>query len=384
MKKNLWIILLVVVLMVVYTIYEANKPQPMDWSKNFSVEKKGPYGTYIMKDALPYMFPGGKTEVSRVSIQEKLRLEDINIPEVYFFVYTYFESMNDEAEMLLDYVNEGNTLFLSAEYIPDTLLAVAGVEEMQDFRNGVEYIRGFSEGGYSFPSKSRYFKLDKSFEGEILGYVNSTAMPNYIRLAHGDGMIYLHANPIAFTNFYLLDSLRGNYYQRVLSFLPSDLNVIWDEYQKSGHKGQATPFRVLFRYPALKWAYILLLVGGILYVLFRSKREQRYIPVIRPPENRTLEFVGVVSSLYYKHRDHVAIANKRVDCFLEEVRYYYKLRTDELNGEFIVLLSERSGVPRDEVEKLMNLILFIRQTEHVSEEKLQELVKYIELFKTKR
>lgn len=136
--------------------------------------------------------------------------------------------------------------------------------------------------------------------------------------------------------------------------------------------------------PALKWAYILLLVGGILYVLFRSKREQRYIPVIRPPENRTLEFVGVVSSLYYKHRDHVAIANKRVDCFLEEVRYYYKLRTDELNGEFIVLLSERSGVPRDEVEKLMNLILFIRQTEHVSEEKLQELVKYIELFKTKR
>lgn len=384
MKKNLWIILLVVALMVVYTIYEANKPQPMDWSKNFSVKKKGPYGTYIMKDALSYIFPGGKTEVSRISIQEKLRLNDVNTPEVYFFVYTYFESMNDEAEMLLDYVNEGNTLFLSAEYIPDTLLAIAGVEEMQDFRSGVEYIRGFSEGGYSFPSKSRYFKLDKSFEGEILGYVNSTDMPNYIRLAHGDGMIYLHTNPIAFTNFYLLDSLRGNYYQRVLSFLPSDLNVVWDEYQKSGRKGQATPFRVLFQYPALKWAYILLLVGGILYVLFRSKREQRYIPVIRPPENRTLEFVGVISSLYYKHRDHVAIANKRVDCFLEEVRYYYKLRTDELDEEFIVLLSERSGVPREKVEKLMNLILFIRKTEHVSEEKLQELVKYIELFKTKR
>ena len=88
--------------------------------------------------------------------------------------------------------------------------------------------------------------------------------------------------------------------------------------------------------------------------------------------------------MYYKHRDHVAIANKRVDCFLEEVRYYYKLRTDELDEEFIVLLSERSGVPREEVEKLMNLILFIRKTEHVSEEKLQELVKYIELFKTKR
>lgn len=62
-RQNLWIILLVVALMTVYTIYEANKPQPVDWSMNFSVDKKGPFGTYIMKDALPYMFPEGKTTV---------------------------------------------------------------------------------------------------------------------------------------------------------------------------------------------------------------------------------------------------------------------------------------------------------------------------------
>lgn len=80
----------------------------------------------------------------------------------------------------------------------------------------------------------------------------------------------------------------------------------------------------------------------------------------------------------------MAIANKRVDCFLEEVRYYYKLRTDELNEEFMVLLSERSGVSKGEVEKLVNLILSIRRAEYVDKEELRELVKYIELFKTKR
>ena len=382
-RQNFWIILLVVALMTVYTIYEANKPQPVDWSMNFSVDKKGPFGTYIMKDALPYMFPEGKTTVSRVSPRERLRLKDSDEPEVYFFVNRYFKNANGEADILLDYVGGGNTLFLSAEYIPDTLLSVAGVKEVQDFREGNDYIRGFGK-AYPFRVKHRYFKLEKSFAGEILGYVDTVTMPNFIRLPYGEGVLYLHVNPVAFTNLYLLDSLAGDYYQKALSFLPADLNAIWDEYQKNERKGQATPFRVLLQYPALKWAYILLLLGGILYVLFRSKREQRYIPVIRPPENRTLEFVGVVSSLYYKHRDHVAIANKRIDCFLEEIRYYYKLRTDELNAEFAVLLAERSGVPKEETEKLVNLILLIRKTEHVNEEKLRELVKYIELFKTKR
>ena len=124
---------------------------------------------------------------------------------------------------------------------------------------------------------------------------------------------------------------------------------------------------MIFRYPALKWAYILLILGAILYVLFRTKREQRPIPEIRPLENRTLEFVSVVSSLYYKQRDHVAIANKRINSFLEEVRYYYKLRTEELDSSFIDLL----------------LIIRIRKTEHVDEDQLRELVRYIELFKTK-
>ena len=93
--------------------------------------------------------------------------------------------------------------------------------------------------------------------------------------------------------------------------------------------------------------------------------------------------MSVVSSLYYKQRDHAAIANKRINSFLEEVRYYYKLRTEELDRSFIDLLSERSGVARVSVESLIFLIIRIRKAEHVDEDQLRELVKYIELFKTK-
>ena len=379
-RQNVLIVLFVIAIMAVYTGYEANKPQPIDWSPNFSISKKSPYGTYIIKDALPYLFPEGEVSFARMSVREQLRMGRTPFLKTYFFVSPFFKIVPGDLEAVLEEVEGGGSLFVSAEFIPDTLYSYVGVSGMKRIQNGKDYLRGFEDKGYPFRSTHRYFELKESFDGEILGYVDTIKNPNFIRMNYGEGVIYLHSNPMAFTNFFLLDSVNGDYYQKALSFLPPDANVVWDEYLKSGAEGQQTLFRVIFRYPALKWAYILLILGAILYVLFRTKREQRPIPEIRPLENRTLEFVSVVSSLYYKQRDHVAIANS----FLEEVRYNYKLRTEELDSSFIDLLSERSGVARGSVEGLIFLIIRIRKTEHVDEDQLRELVRYIELFKTKR
>ena len=382
-RQNILIILFVITIMAVYTGYEANKPQPIDWSPNFSINRKSPYGTYIIKDALPYMFPEGEVYFSRTSVRERLRAGKNHFPETYFFVSPFFEIVSGDLEAVLEQVESGSSLFVSAEFIPDTLYACTGIAGMKKIQDGKDYLCGFEGKGYPFKPTHRYFELEESFDGDILGYVDTVKNPNFIRVNYGEGMIYLHANPVAFTNLFLLDSLGGDYYQRALSFLPPDSNVVWDEFLKSGAEGQQTLFRVIFRYPALKWAYVLLILGTILYVLFRTKREQRPIPVIRPLENRTLEFVSVVSSLYYKQRDHTAVANKRINSFLEEIRYYYKLRTEELDDSFINLLAERSGVAQGNVEKLINLIGRIRKAEHVDEEQLRELVKYIELFNIK-
>lgn len=318
-RQNVLIILFVIAVMAVYTGYEANKPQPIDWSPNFSISKKSPYGTYIIKDALPYLFPEGKVSFARMSVREQLRVDRTPFLKTYFFVSPFFKIVPGDLEAVLEEVEDGGALFISAEFIPDTLYSYVGVSGMKRIQNGKDYLRGFEDKGYPFRSTHRYFELKESFDGEVLGYVDTIKNPNFIRMNYGKGVIYLHSNPMAFTNFFLLDSMNGDYYQKALSFLPPDANVVWDEYLKSGAGGQQTLFRVIFRYPALKWAYILLILGAILYVLFRTKREQRPIPEIRPLENRTLEFVSVVSSLYYKQRDHVAIANKRINSFLEEV-----------------------------------------------------------------
>ena len=263
-RQNVLIVLFVIAIMAVYTGYEANKPQPIDWSPNFSISKKSPYGTYIIKDALPYLFPEGEVSFARMSVREQLRVGRTPFLKTYFFVSPFFRIVPGDLEVVLEEVEDGGSLFVSAEFIPDTLYSYVGVSGMKRIQNGKDYLRGFEDKGYPFRATHRYFELKESFDGEVLGYVDTIKNPNFIRMNYGEGVIYLHSNPMAFTNFFLLDSVNGDYYQKALSFLPPDANVVWDEYLKSGTEGQQTLFRVIFRYPALKWAYILLILGAIL------------------------------------------------------------------------------------------------------------------------
>ncbi|MFR7875011.1 MAG: DUF4129 domain-containing protein [Butyricimonas paravirosa] len=219
-RQNVLIILFVIAIMAVYTGYEANKPQPIDWSPNFSISKKSPYGTYIIKDALPYLFPEGEVSFARMSVREQLRVGRTPFLKTYFFVSPFFKIVPGDLEAVLEEVEGGGALFVSAEFIPDTLYSYVGVSGMKRIQNGKDYLRGFEDKGYPFRATHRYFELKESFDGEVLGYVDTIKNPNFIRMNYGEGVIYLHSNPMAFTNFFLLDSVNGDYYQKALSFLP--------------------------------------------------------------------------------------------------------------------------------------------------------------------
>ena len=176
-RQNVLIILFVIAVMAVYTGYEANKPQPIDWSPNFSISKKSPYGTYIIKDALPYLFPEGKVSFARMSVREQLRVDRTPFLKTYFFVSPFFKIVPGDLEAVLEEVEDGGALLVSAEFIPDTLYSYVGVSGMKRIQNGRDYLRGFEDKGYPFRATHRYFELKESFDGEILGYVDTIKTP---------------------------------------------------------------------------------------------------------------------------------------------------------------------------------------------------------------
>ena len=115
-------------------------------------------------------------------------------------------------------------------------------------------------------------------------------------------------------------------------------------------------------------------------MLFESKRKQRIIPIIRPLENTSLEFVGTIGNLYYQRSDHKNIAEKKILFFFEHVRTRYLLSPKTAGDNFISLLAKKAGKGEEEVSKLFDTITRIQKQSAINENELVDLNKQIEKF----
>lgn len=382
--RNIAIIGLLVALSLIYTWYEANRLQPLDWSDTYSPKDKIPYGTYVVYHSLSELFPESEVYTSRLSINEALDLPEVENAATYVYIERYFNPDPVEMDRLLSWTEEGRDLFIAAEGMADTLLSLLSLEVETDYRKEKTLLTfpGAERKTYSFNTGfSNYFIPGESFRGDTLGVREHEGRPDFLRIPYGEGQIWLNLNPRAFTNRWALDSTNGDYYYRALSWLPAKgQTLVWDAYKTLGRPGEQTPLRVVLRYPALRLALYLLLAYGMLYLFFRAKREQRPIPVVSPPENRMLGFISMLSSLFYKQQEHSAIALKQIDFFLGEVRAKYYIPTDRLDEQFVRLLSERSGVEQHKTEELVHLITVIQGNPQVTEEMLSQLMRGTDLF----
>lgn len=374
---------IIVLLSLLYTWYEANKPQEINWKETYSPYDKIPYGTYIAWQSLSQIFLQAKYEQTPLSLYEQLEGFGADTGNVYMVVDWKFNPDETEIPRLLEWVAEGNYLFVAAREISDTLLSFFSLEteiRWEKVRVHLD-LAGIPSGEYNFSADyGNYFMRREGFEGTILGYRQDREQADFVSISYGKGDVYFNLNPRAFTNYYVLDSLNGDYYYKALSCLPVNVrSVVWDVHNFMG-SGTGSPLEVILHYPALRLALYLLLAGALLYVFFKVKREQRPVPVILPPQNRMLEFVATISGLYFRQKDHYAIAVKEIGFFLEEVRFRYKLRTDELDEDFIRLLAGRAGVDAEETARLVSLIREITEKKQVDESCLKALVKGIECF----
>lgn len=382
-RRNILFIVVLVLLVLIYIYSEANRVRPVDWTESFSREDKIPYGAYIAYHSLPCLFPGAVVETVRKPLFEQLQADRKDTVS-YISIGPHFAPDETEINMLFDFVEQGNNLFIAAEYCSNELLSQLNLEwktEYSDTLVSHSFIYSEDTVYYFRTNKYNYLELKDDFAGKILGRVGKEQRPDFVMIERGQGRIYLNLNPLAFTNYFVLDGRNGEYYSRVLSCLPAGRNIVWDDYPTLGSARHSSPFRVILGETALRQALYLLTWGILLYLFFCSRREQRPIPQIRPPQNKTLEFIGAVSSLFYKQKDHKAIATRRIRVFLEDVRHRYKITTEVLDARFVHILSLRSGVDEGMVAYLAGKIVAIEKTEDVSEEQLKQMVKLMELFK---
>lgn len=116
------------------------------------------------------------------------------------------------------------------------------------------------------------------------------------------------------------------------------------------------------------------------FVIFKGKRDQRIIPIVKPLANTTLEFINTVGNLYFKQSNHKNIADKKINYFMDYIRTKYAIKTSTLNEDFTLILAEKSAFEKIEIRKIVSIINKISCSTSIKKETLLELNNVIENF----
>ena len=244
---------------------------------------------------------------------------------------------------------------------------------------------------FSKDNYSNFFKTIDTLNTTIIGVVNNSEDSLAVEKKHfdairqdfGSGEIILSTFPKAFTNYFILKDDNRDYTAGLLSYIDASRPIFIDNHYKAGKKFYTSPMYIFLNTKEFKWAYYLVLIGALVYVLFEGKRKQRAIPIVTPLKNQTLAFTRTIADMYYEKGQRKPIAEHKIEQFLEYIRSHFYMETVDREEEFYRNLASRSSHTLEEIKKLFSFLDSIRNRNEISDADLQKLNTSIEKFKHK-
>lgn len=400
-KIYLHIFLLLLLAVSITSCNDQSQKRLPSLTETFSKVDKRPFGTYIAYGQVENMF-NRNTIRNKKQAFTKTWNEISDTASLYVCLAPALYVNDEEVKAMMNYVYAGNTLFIAANYIDDALLKEIKCKEdykpIPPYYNFFDSIRNtntqFSDSSFSYyyhPYKNSFYNYDSVFT-KVLG-VNENKKPNYIVFFHGKGKLFLHCDPKAFSNYFLLKNENYRYMENAFSYTANNPDhLYWDDYylklrskRNSGNDDKSfSSLSEIMKHPPLAAAFWLSLLSLLLYILFGIKRRERIIEKRKSNENTTVTFTETIGRLYLQKKDNKNIAEKMSTYFNEYVRNNYFLNTSNINADFITTLSRKSGVAREKVEALYRTIHHAQTNEAVDDYQLLSLNEQIQNFYKKQ
>lgn len=392
-KNKIWAVFLLLLL------FAGCKPPPVNWTRSFDSGHKMPFGTFILRKELPKFFPDAKITDIKQPTDEFF--DDLSYEQdaLYMFIFDSYLKDSLSWENILYHVHEGGSAFIALsggnEVISDRLGVFIKegplLEKEKSVRLSVKNPEGSSEYIFQKGVGTSYISRYNSSTTEILGFLISEEEkePNLARISYGDGVVLLSTEPIAFTNYHLLKKNHYRYAEEAFSYLkPAD--ILWDNSRlysrglsEKNDGGFFDSLSFIFNNPSLRSAFILLLILGILYLIFNTRRRQRAVPILLPYTNYKLDFAKTLAELYRYEADHTAMVKYKIRYFLEQLRINYHINPKDTEGDFTELLSAKSGVDKKTCQKLVTRLGLYRQKDYLDRNDFFRLHSLIQQFNQK-
>lgn len=392
-NKYIWIFAVVftIVVMVQYIL-----PKPVNWQRTYMMKDKSPFGTYAIHQLLEPAFTK-EIEINRGTLYN-LKY-DLDKRSCLILMDNSISLSKTDMKTMYQFLEAGNTVFIGASKFeglladtfhvrtyskyftffekPDSLIKRPGVKVKMLASNLKNKI-------YDYPmlSDNYYYRNFDSTIFSTCALMDSSSM--MIETKIGSGRLILMSMPDVFTNYFIAKHKNREFAYAILSHITMhSKRIIWDENYKVFNVQSASFLKLILESDALYTAYILMLITLIIYMISDGRRRQRAIPIIEPVKNTTLEFVNVVSHVYFNSDNHTYIAEERVRYFYETIRKRFGVPTSEINDIFLETISDLSGYDPKLVKQLFTYCETLRSSHTATERDLIELNRQITNFNNK-
>lgn len=357
-----------------------------------------PFGASVFHDQLARLYSHNNINISENNFsatwnQMNGTSEEEDTGSLYICISKHLYLSSSDKDAMMNFVNAGNSMFISCEDIDSVLLSEleckVHIDSIPDdvwFYPGylnytVEKIDPYNEAlsqyGYFYYPFNNYFSAFDTTTTHVLGK-NEDGHPDFILIFYGKGRFYLHCEPRAFSNYFLLQKDNFQYLQNAFSLTsPIPQHVFWDDHYYKHNYRDSKDDDLAGEKSIFPWILIVIL---LIYILFNGKRRQRVIREIPPNTNSTTAFAETMGRLYYYEKNNKNIADKMVTYLLEQIRNQYFINTSQLNDAFAETLSRKSSVQKDIVDNLVKMMVNIQQSMEVSNKEILALNKQIEKF----
>lgn len=412
MKGSRIFTICIILFLVIMFIVEYNLPKNFVWKPTFSQYDEQPFGCAIFDDVVAASYPDGYS----ISGQSFYQITEDSVQELnsYLLVEEKLNLIDVDVNSLLDLAAAGNRIMLVSTSFGKAMRDTLGVSTSYGYFSANELKKYasnfFGRDTLVWVDDSVYNMNLYTFYPQICrtNFMNTDSLANILALKKkdygqldyaelftedvnqveedeakkelydnvvmalseqkvsavaysrniGKGKIVFVSTPLIFTNYGMLDGNNSEYIFRLLNELKG-LPLKRLEGYGVKYTNDSTPLRYFLSNPPLRWGLYLSLLTVLLFMIFTARRRQRVIPIVRDPENKTVEFTELIGTLYFQRKNHTDLLQKKFTYFAETLRR--SIQVDVENEDDDEALSRRiSSKTGLEEEKIMQMFRRVR------------------------
>ena len=381
----------IVLIFAVILYFQMQAPKRFLWKPTFHSADRHPFGSFVFDSIMRQTLPHGYT----VSDSTLYQLDKAGYSGNLLITYPEYPQANNYGRHIRNIVKRGGKVVLavmSYYYFDDgndsTMTKVLGIGPEDASNFNIKYLQNrlkdnFGEaytkiywqgnaGGYP----KREYSVYKDLVNVKLSWMEGTdfKQPAYEETTEdgevrkipvvasrriGKGEYIVVSAPLLFTNYGVLDPSTTGFVHRVMSQI-SDRPVmrLQETSADGGITAEYSPLAYFLLQPPLRSALYMGILALLLFMLFTARRRQRAIPVVSPPQNKSLEFVKYIGTLYHRKHNHTDLVQKKFTYFAEELRRSMMIDVSDPteDGRTFAALARKTGMEQSELKQTITTL----------------------------